>query len=252
MAAGSTKECLDDPEFYRFLGGTLGRDDEPEPLVFALPCDTMIVQTGVTVHILPNTYIAFKDPNPRNAIVVRGRMVVEGGKARKVHFSSSLDAQLFSPESQSDPWKGIVVDSGGGLHLENVVLHGAEVPISSESPDLTLRKIFFYNARELRLPGERTLSLQSKPYWDEFNAQAYLARVRALEQNTSNPDSLAANGSGNPPEEQKLWWKSPWLYTGAAAVVMAGGLSWMLATGTTAPREVRKGEVEVLPTPVNR
>ena len=213
-----TKECRDDPEFYRYLSGSIGRESGAEPFVYLMPCDTMFINEGVTVNVHGNTYLAFKEPKNENAIVIKGTMIVNGTPSRKVRISSSIDSKLLNPEDLKQPWWGITVEKSGSLILNNTMIYGAYIPVRANSPNLRIVGSFFYGASEIFIDVADNYELPEDKYVAEFSLNDYLQAL-------AESDSAAA-GSALP--EKKSVWKTPWPYTGIGFLCAGGAVTMIL------------------------
>ncbi len=214
----STLDCIDDPSFFKFLSGHIGNGSPESPFIYLMPCDTMYIAKGVTVKIAPNTYLAFADPKPENAIIVQGNFIVQGTRAHSVTLSSAIDTLMFSHGSLRKPWKGITVDSTGLLVFQNTMVYGAAVPLTLRSKDVNITSSFFYDSHEFAIIGSKNFPLSQNHFIDDFNLQLYLNSL-----SPTIPETIPETPKKKPEKKSNHWFTY-----GSVAVITAGGLAYLI------------------------
>ncbi|MBF0430058.1 MAG: hypothetical protein HQK83_02175 [Fibrobacteria bacterium] len=215
--SASTKDCKEDPEFYKFLSGTIGDGKADKPSVYLFPCDTMFIAENVSVMINKNTYLAFADPQPANAIIVKGSLVMQGTQEERVQLSSAVDTLLLSPEEMKKPWWGIVLERTGSLYMNNTIVHGTSVPIQVNSNHLKIVNSFFLGGDILLIEGLVNYKIPKVGFVEDFSMDEYIRKL-------AHPDETAQNGGDKESvptkkrKRKKSILKSPWPYVGLSLV----------------------------------
>jgi hypothetical protein len=217
-AGAGTKECREDPDFYKYLTGTIGSGDEKKPFTYLMPCDTMYINKGVTVIINKNTYLAFADPKTDNVLIVQGTLIVKGTQQYNVRISSSLDTVLLSPTGLKSPWWGISVENRGSLVFDNVMMYGAYIPVKINSKEVRIENSIFFGGNQIYVEGMDNYKIRKDGYVKSFSMEDYLMKFvgTSTETDQAQPEKK--------PKKKKSFWSSPWPYIGGGAVLIGGGV----------------------------
>jgi hypothetical protein len=228
-----TGECIEKPDSYRYLSGEIGDIDKSEPHVYLMACDTMYINEGVTVNVFENTYLAFSDPKPSNAIIINGTMVVNGSNNNKVRIASSIDRK-------NEPWIGIIIKNKGKLILNSSIFYGSNNPINSYSSNFRIVNSFFFNAQSILVDGFEEYKIPEGGYIPSFSLTGYNNSIE------NSPISEPAYPVAKPAGPKMSFWRSPWTYIGAGIAFAGGAAVTYLIIGNDGRKTDGDDEIRVV------
>lgn len=257
FSAALAANCVENRDFYQSLPTVIGKEDQVGKFSYALNCDTVYVQKGVTTTIYPGTMLYFSRPSLNSVIKVEGTLLIKGTKNSYVSLSGSLDSTRTGIEAGNKQWGGIEVAEGGKLEVEFAGFMKAPTPITAFSRQVKLTNTWFKGSSGMILPDGSLYAMESK--WQAVNDLDLSKSLTDHKGDKERPadaisekekeDLLGKQGPG--------FWTWPKIAGGAALLAVIGvGASVYLAPDQTPDQPIKKpvttsktAEVDPLPKP---
>ncbi len=225
MSLGSAvaANCVENRDFYQSLPTVIGKEDQVGKFTYALNCDTVYVQKGVTTTVYPGTMLYFSRPSLNSVIKVEGTLRIKGTKNSYVSLSGSIDSTRAGFDAGNKQWGGIEVAEGGRLEVEYAGFMRAPTPITAFSRQVKLTNTWFKGSSGMILPDGSLYAMESK--WQAIND---LDLSKGLTDRTGTGKDRPADAISQKEKEDLLghrgqgFWTWPKVAGGAALLAVIG------------------------------
>lgn len=121
--------------------------------VLGIACDTGRVSAGRTARLAAGSIFHFTVPRETNVLLIEGRLLCEGEAERKVVLASGMKRERGGkPVVDSTGWEGLVLQPGGSLQADHLLVSGAKVPLTLWSRNYEVRYLVAPKGLYVSLP----------------------------------------------------------------------------------------------------